>query len=92
MGSCQVKNQQDLKVEVVDIKSYERPSPIQVGQTIQATNQVVTTTMLTKHKYKALAIIATTIKDELLPYVSDLDDPHAYWKKFQDLFETHNAA
>jgi hypothetical protein len=37
-------------------------------------------------------IIATTIKDELLLYVSDLDDPHAYWKKLQDLFETHNAA
>ncbi len=49
----------------------ERQSPIQVGQTIQATNQVVTTTTLTKHKYKALAIITTTIKDELLPYVSD---------------------
>jgi hypothetical protein len=28
----------------------------------------------------------------LLPYVFDLDDPHAYWKKLQDLFETHNAA
>jgi hypothetical protein len=48
--------------------------------------------MLTEHKYKVLAIIATSIKDELLPYVFDLDDPHAYWKKLQDLFETHNAA
>jgi hypothetical protein len=48
--------------------------------------------MLTEHKYKALAIIATTINGELLPYIFDLDDPHAYWKKLQDLFETHNVA
>lgn len=74
------------------MKSDERQSPTQVGQTIQATNQVGTTTILTGHKYKVLVIIATTIKDELLLYVSDLDDPHAYWKKLQDLFETHNAA
>jgi hypothetical protein len=90
LGSCQVKSQQDLKVEVVNTKSYEGQLPTQVGQTIQATNQVITTIMLTKHK--ALVIIATTIKDELYPYVFDLDDPHAYWKKFQDYFETHNAA
>jgi hypothetical protein len=48
--------------------------------------------MLTEHKYKVLAIIATSIKDELLPYVFDLDDPHAHWKKLQDLFKTHNVA
>ncbi len=77
---------------MVDTKSDEEQLPTQVGQTIQAINQVGTTTMLTKHKYKVLAIIATSIKDELLPYIFDLDDPHAYWKKLQDLFETHNAA
>lgn len=91
LGSCQVKSQQDLKVEVVNTKSYEGQLPTQVGWTIQATNQVVTTITLTEHRYKAFAIIATTIKDELHPYVFDLDDPHAYWKKFQDYFETHNA-
>jgi hypothetical protein len=36
-------------------------------------------------------IIVTTIKGELLPYLSDLDDPCAYWKKLQNLFKTHNA-
>jgi hypothetical protein len=32
-----------------------------------------------------------TIKDDLIPYISSMDNPHACWRRLQELFETHNT-
>jgi hypothetical protein len=34
---------------------------------------------------------STTIKDDLIPYISSMDNPHACWRRLQELFETHNT-
>jgi hypothetical protein len=39
----------------------------------------VTNTMTTKRKYKALAIIIISIKDYLIPYVANMEDPQTCW-------------
>jgi hypothetical protein len=55
------------------------------------------TTTLTKHKYKVLAInfqqqiqgacnnCSTTIKDDFIPYISSMDNPHACWRRLQGI-------
>lgn len=41
---------------------------------------IMTTTMVMKCRYKALAtIIITLIKDELIPHIVDEEDPRAVW-------------
>jgi hypothetical protein len=44
------------------------------------------------HKYKVLVIIITSIKDDIIPYVVDMEDPWICWKALQKLFEIHNVA
>jgi hypothetical protein len=46
--------------------------------------------MITIHKYNALAIIIISMKDHIIPYVVDMEDPRTCWKALQDFFETHN--
>jgi hypothetical protein len=48
--------------------------------------------MTSMHKYKVLAIIITSIKDDIIPYVVDMEDPWICWKALQELFEIHNVA
>jgi hypothetical protein len=47
--------------------------------------------MTSMHKYKVLAIIITSIKDGIIPYVVNMEDPRICWKALQELFEIHNV-
>ncbi|KAH9549520.1 hypothetical protein CY35_10G023900 [Sphagnum magellanicum] len=86
----QVVNQALGVAEVVDADATGRGVATQTtARASQARAQDATTT---RGKYKALAIIVSSIRNELIPYVIDLDDPRTCWKTLQDLYETHNAA
>jgi hypothetical protein len=85
-----VVNQALGVAEVVDADATSGEVATQTtARASQARAQDATTT---RGKYKALAIIVSSIRNELIPYVIDLDDPQTCWKTLQDLYETHNAA
>jgi hypothetical protein len=39
-----------------------------------------------------LVIIITSIKDNIIPYVVDMEDPRICWKVLHELFDIHNVA
>ncbi len=76
--------------EVVDADATSGEVATQTAPRVSRARAQDATT--TKRKYKALAIIVSSIRDELIPYVVDLDDSQTCWKTLQYLYETHNAA
>jgi hypothetical protein len=43
------------------------------------------------HQDKAMAILVMSIKDELFPYIANVDDPKEVWNILKNLYDSHNS-
>jgi hypothetical protein len=43
------------------------------------------------HQDKAMAVLVMSIKDELFPYIANVDDPKEVWNILKNLYDSHNS-
>lgn len=46
---------------------------------------------LRDHQDKAMAILVMRMKEELFPYIANVDDPKEVWNMLKNLYDSHNS-
>jgi hypothetical protein len=62
------------------------------GVVVQSAPSAIATTILDRKKRRALAIICLSVKDEVIPHISNFTEPAGCWARLKELYDNNSTA